>query len=122
MGKKIGFIRPTFGLINFGVKELFNENKLKKSKRHKIVLFHILHEIFHILGFSPFLFPYFLEKEQIHIQNIRGLETVILASPRVLEAAKKYFKCDNLCGMQLENQVKRNIISSANFMINSFFS
>lgn len=36
---------------------------------------------------------------------IRGFNTTILYSKNVLKTARKYYNCDSLTGMQMENQV-----------------
>ena len=61
----------------------------------------ILHEFIHILGFSNHFFQNnyhnIIEKEDIY-----GKQRAYINSPKVLEVAKKYYNCDSIEGIELE--------------------
>ena len=65
------------------------------------------HEITHILGFLYDSFQYFpggLEntiKTQI---DSRGINRTYIITPKVVQLAKKYYNCDNIIGLELEDQ------------------
>lgn len=74
-----------------------------------------LHEIIHVLGFSGGSIQYWLDtsvgalygadtSKITTTQTIRGFSTTVLKSPNVLATARKYYNCNTLTGMQLENQ------------------
>jgi len=54
----------------------------------------ILHEIVHVLGFSSSLFPMFIDKngvrrtEVTRAVKVRGIDTNIIVTPKVLEIAR----------------------------------
>ena len=72
-----------------------------------------LHEITHVLGFSSSGFTRFinpdtgkpLPKEQlVESISVRGFQTTILKTPKVVELAKKHYGCDTIKGVEMENQ------------------
>ena len=99
-----------------------------------------LHEIFHILGFSPSLFDYFIDSEMSLIDQSSLFEfskdkeerVIGIKSPRMLQAARKHFGCQRLKYLPLENEGGKgskgshweraymmNDIMTASFIINS---
>ena len=70
----------------------------------------LLHEITHVLGFHYELFQYFpgglgniiYEEEE----QRTGVLKKFIKTPKLLEFAKKYFNCNSLTGVELENQEK----------------
>ena len=66
----------------------------------------ILHELTHALGFLYTMFPYFPNgAEGTYTKaNIRGIERTIIKTPKVLEVARKYFNCESIQGIELEDQ------------------
>ena len=62
----------------------------------------ILHEFIHILGFANSFFVTFY-KNNITKVDENGIIRNYLNSPKVLEVAKKYFNCNDIEGVELEN-------------------
>jgi hypothetical protein len=62
-----------------------------------------LHEIGHIIFMSS---NYISDKDPNWLikRTIRGVERTLIASPKVVEAARKHFNCNTLEGVELENQ------------------
>ena len=67
-----------------------------------------LHEITHILGFHYELFKYYpggLEKTiKTEKEERTKIEKKFIITPKVVNFAKKYFNCNELNGVELENQ------------------
>jgi leishmanolysin len=61
----------------------------------------LIHEVTHILVFSPNLYPNFIDEngnkraEVIKSGTYRGHEGAIIITPNVVEAAKNHFNCSN---------------------------
>ena len=74
----------------------------------------LLHQFTHILGFESNTFQYFpggIEntiKTQI---DSRGINRTYIITPKVVQLAKKYYNCDNLIGLELEDQEEGHISS-----------
>ena len=68
----------------------------------------LLHEFTHILGFTYDLFYFFpggLNNTVFRKKDKRiGLIRTYIKTPKLIETAKKYFKCDSIDGIELENQ------------------
>ena len=79
-------------------------NFAKTNSQFFIVMF-LLHEITHILGFESSLFPYFNSGSQLITKNINGVEKKLFTGKNVIKYAKKHFGCDNIDGIELENQI-----------------
>ena len=90
--------QPYIGLVKI------NKN-VDYSKPHSIEYFEsiLLHEFTHILGFSKYFFETYY-KNLIWEVDDKGLNRTYLNSEKVLSVAKKYFNCDDLKGVELENQ------------------
>lgn len=71
-----------------------------------------MHELIHILGFSPSLSSFYVDENlnKLGIESvltkkvIRGVERTLIKTPKVLEFAKKYFNCSELEGVEVEDQ------------------
>ena len=94
--------RPIVGLLTVSVSEDFY--KYNHVKEYFSYVF--LHELTHVLGFLESMFPYFPQgKENILMQKtIRGIQRTLIKTPKVVERARKYFNCDSLEGLELEDQ------------------
>ena len=58
----------------------------------------LVHELTHVLGFGESYFSFF------NFNSVKKNNRVYLNSPKVMEVAKKYFNCDDLDGVELENE------------------
>jgi hypothetical protein len=60
----------------------------------------------HALGFLSGMFQYYPGglDNTIKKETIRGIERTIMITPKVVEHAKKYFNCDSIKGVELEDQ------------------
>ena len=88
---------------------------LESGKETEDQLETTLHEIFHILGFSSWVYQYWYDPitnsaygtgaNRIFENGLtyRGLTTSILTSPNLLKYAREYYNCADLEGVQLEN-------------------
>jgi hypothetical protein len=61
----------------------------------------LIHELTHVLGFGEDYFQFF--KFSSIKSDQYGINRIYLNSPKVMEVAKKYFNCDDLDGVELEN-------------------
>jgi hypothetical protein len=99
--------RPLAGYIAFNKFLNFN---LKNAFYYNTML--ALHEMNHILSFSSSLFDQFITetgqvipKTQVLItRQINGISRSMIATTKVLQAAKKHFNCNTMEGLELENQ------------------
>ena len=101
--------RPIAAIINIPLEYIINSINNKKfffeSK--------LLHEFIHILGFNGESFQYFpggLENT-IKTEVKRGINRNFIVTPKVKEKAKLYFGCDNIIGLELEDQENVTISS-----------
>ena len=62
----------------------------------------ILHEFIHILGFSNYFFENYYHNV-LNKTDTNNVKRVYLNSEKVLSVAKKYFNCDEIDGVQLED-------------------
>ena len=91
--------RPVFGIIHLGTNYDFsNAQALKYSKTV------LAHEIVHIFGFVGKLFETFPNKPDITQKKINGVSKTLVATPKVLEIARKHFGCDSIEGIEIESQ------------------
>lgn len=91
--------RPIAGIVFLG-----SEYDFSKQNSDTYIKEILLHEITHILVFSPNLFNIY--KTQPVYKSITWHESkkVILITPKVVEAAKKHFNCSTLQGVEVEDQ------------------
>ena len=90
--------QPLIGVIN--INKDINYTKLNSLHYFQGIM---LHELTHILGFSNKFFNSFFNHSNIFCQNntynkIKGY----IKSPKVLKVAKKYYNCDSIEGIELE--------------------
>ena len=65
----------------------------------------LLHEITHVLGFSNLLYELFQTNDTlIQTKAINGIERKLFTGKNVIKYAKRHFGCDNIEGIELENQ------------------
>lgn len=99
--------RPVAGYIAF-------TQILKISNKNWLLYYTILamHELSHVLVFSPNLFPFYIDENGKNIPMnkiikktiVNGLERTLIITPTVLKKAKKHFNCSDIEGVELENQ------------------
>ena len=78
----------------------------------------LLHQFTHIFGFRYDTFQYFsggLEKTVKTQLDQRGINRTYIITPTVIRLAKKYYNCDNLIGLELENQREDEEIPSSHW-------
>ncbi len=92
--------RPICGGILLG--KHYNFNKINAQP---FLIMLLLHEITHVLGFSSSLFEYFKTYPSlIKTKTVNGLKRTLYTGPNVIKQAKRHFNCDNIEGIELENQ------------------
>ena len=89
--------QPLVGIVNIN-------REVDYSKKNSLEYFEtlMLHEFTHILGFSRFYFINYFHNYLTKTDKY-GIERVYINSTRVVNAGKKYFNCDSLEGVELEN-------------------
>ncbi|EGR29674.1 leishmanolysin family protein, putative [Ichthyophthirius multifiliis] len=100
---------PTHGTVNFNLGLLAAKN-LEDPVEFEDLMEIVIHEMTHILGFSDNDVPKWINsKGQPYTDPIvkvlsRGVQRMFLRTPHVLAFAKKYYGCEYLPGMPLEDQ------------------
>ncbi|EGR30052.1 leishmanolysin family protein, putative [Ichthyophthirius multifiliis] len=100
---------PTHGTVNFNFGLLTSKN-LEDPIMFEDLMEIVIHEITHILGFSNSDISRWVNSDgKSHVfpifeKDIRGVKIQLLRTPNVLKFAKKYYECEKLFGMPLENQ------------------
>ena len=89
--------QPLLGVININRETDYTKNN---SLRYFEGI--IIHELTHVLGFMRFFFEkyfhnYFTKKDKY------GIKRAYINSTRVVDVAKKYFNCNEVDGVELEN-------------------
>ena len=93
--------RPLIGILTIGRDTNFYYRGRVEDYFSKV----FLHEITHALGFLPALYEFFpTGKETVKQYEIRGVWRYVIATPKVIEAARKYYNCSNIYGVELEDQ------------------
>ncbi|EGR26906.1 leishmanolysin family protein, putative [Ichthyophthirius multifiliis] len=98
---------PTHGQVVFNLGQLKSQN-ISNPIEFEDLMEIVIHEIIHILGFMGTDIPKWVNKQKIHHRDptiqkqIRGINTLLIKTPNVLEHARKYFGCPTLIGMPLE--------------------
>jgi len=72
----------------------------------------VLHEIYHIMGFNPALYSYFIDpatlkrmpESQVIIKKSTGTFPVRIITPSVVSFAKQHFGCNTIDGVPLEDE------------------
>ena len=89
-------VRPIFGVLNINPNLSFS---IKNSDLYMKIL--ILHELTHVLVFSPDLFELLgMTTKQI----FDGSLVSVINTPKVLAVARQHYNCKSLTGIPLENQ------------------
>eukprot|EP01015_Nassula_variabilis_P028855 TRINITY_DN6096_c0_g1_i4.p1 TRINITY_DN6096_c0_g1~~TRINITY_DN6096_c0_g1_i4.p1 ORF type:complete len:476 (+),score=92.34 TRINITY_DN6096_c0_g1_i4:3-1430(+) len=99
--------RPIAGQIN-----LHGANILSHIGQWDKLMNTVIHEMMHILVFSPALAKFYVNANLVRLgfsnvyqqKMVRNYSTYIIATPKVKESVRKYFNCDKMEGMELENQ------------------
>ncbi len=92
--------RPIAGVVLLRSSYDFNK---KNAKSFLIML--LLHEITHVLGFSDGLFQYFQTTQTLtKTKTINGIQRTLFTGSNVIKYAKRHFACDDIEGIELENQ------------------
>ncbi|EGR30430.1 leishmanolysin family protein, putative [Ichthyophthirius multifiliis] len=106
-------LRPSFGRIQFNI-GLVGVNDDNESFENDLET--TVHEIIHILGFSGFQMPFWINPQtgqyygQYGLSQItkiviyRSLPTTLVMTKNILQTARKYYACPTMEGMQLENE------------------
>ena len=94
--------RPIVGLLTVSRSESFYSSS--HIQEYFSVVF--LHELTHALGFLESMYPYFPQGiDNILMQKeIRGKTRTLIKTPKVVERARKYFNCNSIEGLELEDQ------------------
>jgi hypothetical protein len=99
--------RPVAGIIAFS-------QGLSKYRENWMQFYTGLafHELAHVLLFNPFLYDLFIDETGNQIPSekvyktmvINGLSRKMIITPKVVETAQRHFGCNNITGVELENQ------------------
>ncbi len=109
--------RPVLGEISVNY-ELLNKMIVPLTTDFERVVVETLHQIIHIMGFSTFAFPYYrdpntglaLTLDQIvKGGTLRNKEVSLVVLPQVVRAAREHFDCNDLEGLELEDEGGENI-------------
>ena len=90
--------KPVGGIVGLNRLDYY---KLDLSKSEDFFIKLLLHELSHVLGFHPF---YFENLNLIKIETRNDLNYSYIVSPKVLEKARIHFNCQDIKGIQLEDQ------------------
>ena len=96
--------RPLLGKIQISFDLYINDMQEHLEQYLKYVF---LHELIHAFGFLKDAFQYFPGGEAASIfkeKGVAGIERTYVKTEKVLNFAKKYFGCDSIKGVELENQ------------------
>ena len=89
--------RPLMGVTSINIKNNFDKKNSQEFLRTTL-----LHELTHILGFNEYYFQdifHFVFSET----DKYGINRTYINSPKVIEVSKKYYNCNELKGIELEN-------------------
>ncbi|KAL4453890.1 hypothetical protein ABPG74_003773 [Tetrahymena malaccensis] len=116
------YFRPNFGRVLFNIANMNNSGTNLEQYQNDVMV--TLHEVIHVLGFSYGAMQNWYDRasnsllgqagasKQIYAQTLRGIQTNLLGSPNVQATARKYYGCQTIQGMQLENQGGSGSINS----------
>ena len=93
--------RPLIGKIQISY-NIYNQENLEEYLKYVF-----LHETIHAFGFLKQAFQYFPGGEEASIFTeigVGGIERTFVKTKKVLNFAKKYFGCETIKGVELENQ------------------
>ena len=95
---------PCISLINHkpvaGYIKINKNLSLEKTNFKYYMKTLLFHELSHVLAFHPYFFK---NLNLLSTKNIDGQQYNYISSPKVMEKAKLHFGCDNINGVQLEN-------------------
>jgi hypothetical protein len=91
--------RPNIGVVLLG-----NHYDFNKTNSQSFLIMLLLHEITHVLGFSGNLYNYFQTNSKTITKEINGIKRTLFTGENVIKQAKRHFNCDNIEGIELENQ------------------
>lgn len=102
--------RPVVGVVGLPKSAL----KFTKTNWLEHYTYLILHEIFHVLAFNNAFYEQYwnpassstrpISEVILDSYKVNGVNRKLLITPKVIQAAKKHFNCDNIKGVELENQ------------------
>ena len=94
--------RPIIGLLTVSRSPSF----FSYTNVKEYFSFVFLHELTHVLGFLQGMFPYYPPEvgDILTYKVIRGVNRTLISTPKVVDRAKKYFNCNTLEGLELEDQ------------------
>ena len=84
-----------------GVVEINKDFSLDKIDSNYYINYLLMHEISHVLGFNSFTFNAF---NLVYTEKIDESIKYYINSKKVLQRAKLHFNCENIKGIELENQ------------------
>ena len=98
--------KPLLGLVNIN-------REVDYSKENSLQYFEgiIIHEFTHILGFSNYYFTKYFNNVFTKVDDF-GIERSYINSTKVVEVGKKYFNCDSLEGIALEDYGGKGTVGS----------
>ena len=101
--------RPIVGYIIYNQLFQFKIDSIIYAEQKKEIISSIfLHEIIHILGFMKESFNDFKNPDIFETVNITripgGIIKKVVKSQNIINLAKKYFNCESISGIELENQ------------------
>ena len=91
------FGQPFVGIVK--INKNVNYSKPNSQEYFQTIL---VHEFTHILGFSKNFFQNFFDN--YFEKTVNGINRRFLKGDKLLEVAKKYYDCDDIEGVELENQ------------------
>ena len=94
--------RPLIGLLTIATETSFYSYNRVMEYFSEV----FLHELTHALGFLEGMFQHYPNglANTIKEKEIRGINRKIMITPKVVAHARKYFNCDTIEGVELENQ------------------
>ena len=97
-------VRPYAGIVKINKNLSFEKEDFKYYMKNLL-----FHELTHVLAFHPYIFQ---KLNLISTKTIDGEQYTYINSPKVLEKAKLHFGCQNLKGVQLENDGDTGTVGS----------
>ena len=97
-----GYFDNSTGQPSMGI--LFLNKDYKYSRGNSLIHLEnvVLHELTHVLGFSRFILTYFFPHICFNKTDADGFVRPYLNSTKLLKVAKKYFNCNEIDGVPLE--------------------
>ena len=100
--------RAVFGQVNFNLNFLTVGDAIDLEGDILVTI----HEITHVLGFSPSLFSYFPSDPVVSTTMVNGINTTYYHAEPLTSRLRKHFNCSTLKGAYLENQGAAGSIGS----------